>query len=209
MVNQLLKNKALMAGIAGAASIVVLIAMLVMHAWPLWTGQPIYLRVRPVDPRDFFRGDYVTLNYDISSLRLSPEEPKNEWQRGDYVKPLGKLQHREPSMDRSDSKLYVQLEKKESRIPGVPATYTAVSISDTPVPGMVNIAGRNNYRWWSGDFITLNYGIDAFFVEEHTGGEIEDAMRRSRPDVYAEVMVTNSGKARLRALIIDGKRIGG
>ena len=32
------------------------------------TGQEYVLGTRPVDPRDLFRGDYVVLRYDISSL---------------------------------------------------------------------------------------------------------------------------------------------
>ena len=35
---------------------------------PLWTGEPILLRVVPVDPRDMFRGDYVALSYDFSRI---------------------------------------------------------------------------------------------------------------------------------------------
>jgi uncharacterized membrane-anchored protein len=54
--------------------------MLVGHAWPLWVGQAIYLKVRPVDPRDLFRGDYVVLGYDIGTLRVrsASAEPGQE-----------------------------------------------------------------------------------------------------------------------------------
>jgi uncharacterized membrane-anchored protein len=37
----------------------------------LKSGREITLPVKPVDPRDIFRGDYVTLGYDISSLNAS------------------------------------------------------------------------------------------------------------------------------------------
>jgi len=46
------------------------------HYW-VETGEKIMLRVSPVDPRDLFRGDYVSLAYEISSLdldRLSVKE---------------------------------------------------------------------------------------------------------------------------------------
>ena len=39
------------------------------HYW-IETGERIMLRVTPVDPRDLFRGDYVSLSYEISSLNL-------------------------------------------------------------------------------------------------------------------------------------------
>lgn len=36
--------------------------------WPLWFGTPVILKTAPVDPRSLFRGNYVRLNYDISSI---------------------------------------------------------------------------------------------------------------------------------------------
>ncbi|MBW2976756.1 GDYXXLXY domain-containing protein [Candidatus Woesearchaeota archaeon] len=36
--------------------------------WPLLTGQTIVLALRPVDPFDIFRGQYMTLNYEISTI---------------------------------------------------------------------------------------------------------------------------------------------
>lgn len=37
-------------------------------AWPLWFGTPVLLKTAPVDPRSLFRGNYVRLNYDISTI---------------------------------------------------------------------------------------------------------------------------------------------
>lgn len=37
--------------------------------WPLWFGTPVMLRTAPVDPRSLFRGNYVRLNYDISTIK--------------------------------------------------------------------------------------------------------------------------------------------
>lgn len=36
--------------------------------WPLWFGTPVILKTAPVDPRSLFRGNYVRLNYDISTF---------------------------------------------------------------------------------------------------------------------------------------------
>ena len=41
----------------------VLLGMIVMRLAILWTGQTCYVRVQPVDPRDWLRGDYVILSY--------------------------------------------------------------------------------------------------------------------------------------------------
>ncbi len=48
-----------------------LVGMIAVESAPLLFGKTIALRVRPVDPRDFFRGDYVILNYDISQMTPS------------------------------------------------------------------------------------------------------------------------------------------
>jgi uncharacterized membrane-anchored protein len=48
----------------------VLLAMIGLAARPLVAsgGRTVLLHVMPVDPRDLFRGDYVTLSYDVSSV---------------------------------------------------------------------------------------------------------------------------------------------
>ena len=54
--------------------LVVLLLLLILGsfilylAWPLMTGQAIVLALRPVDPFDPLRGQYIVLNYEISSL---------------------------------------------------------------------------------------------------------------------------------------------
>ncbi|MGI2259840.1 GDYXXLXY domain-containing protein [Shewanella sp. GXUN23E] len=40
----------------------------ISSVWPLWFGQPVMLTTAPVDPRSLFRGNYVRLNYDISTV---------------------------------------------------------------------------------------------------------------------------------------------
>ena len=54
--------------LAGAVCLSILCGVLVVHAWPLWTGQSVLLPVTPVDPRDLFRGEYVRL--DTPATRL-------------------------------------------------------------------------------------------------------------------------------------------
>jgi uncharacterized membrane-anchored protein/uncharacterized membrane protein len=45
-----------------------LVEMIAIESAPLVFGKTILLRVQPVDPRDFFRGDYVILRYDIHNM---------------------------------------------------------------------------------------------------------------------------------------------
>lgn len=70
-----------------------LVGMIVIESAPLVFGKTILLRVQPVDPRDFFRGDYVILRYDIHNMTptgtlelgapvyvaLEPEDDGRHW----------------------------------------------------------------------------------------------------------------------------------
>ena len=40
-------------------------------SFPLLTGKTVILKTQPVDPFDFFRGQYLTINYEISRVSLS------------------------------------------------------------------------------------------------------------------------------------------
>ena len=62
-------SQPLRTAIAGAICLSILSGILVVHAWPLWTGQAALLPVTPIDPRDLFRGEYVRL--DTPATRLS------------------------------------------------------------------------------------------------------------------------------------------
>ena len=57
----------------------VLLAMILGRTVPYMGATTVLLKVAPVDPRDLFRGDYVTLGYDISRF------PYNQFQPGDPV----------------------------------------------------------------------------------------------------------------------------
>src|SRR5207249_1216682 len=48
------------------AQVAVLAGMIAFDGLPLVLGQRIKLKVVPVDPRDFFRGDYVILGYEFT-----------------------------------------------------------------------------------------------------------------------------------------------
>jgi uncharacterized membrane-anchored protein len=112
------------------------------------SGERVTLATRPVDPRDMFRGDYVVLRYQISTIDLG----EVAW-IGDQVE--------------SDQMVWVALNTSE-RI----ARPTAVS-SDGPIPGVVSI--RGTIMWSSPDSVAIKYGIEEYFVPEGTGREVEMA----------------------------------
>jgi uncharacterized membrane-anchored protein len=54
--------------------IVLLFAMIGTKIYTLKTGTKILLEVLPVDPRDLFRGEYVRLQYKISTINWNKME---------------------------------------------------------------------------------------------------------------------------------------
>lgn len=54
----------------GVFWLVLLFGLISVKEYTLRTGTEVLLKLRPVDPRDLFRGDYVILSYDISSINV-------------------------------------------------------------------------------------------------------------------------------------------
>ncbi len=50
--------------------VALLVGIIAYRQYWVATGEKILLRTAPVDPRDIFRGDYISLRYDISTLDL-------------------------------------------------------------------------------------------------------------------------------------------
>jgi len=164
---------------------VALIAMTVINrASILREGTELTLQTRPVDPRDFLRGDYVVLSYDISQV------PAGELK--------GKLpQNREPNV-------FVKLAPKDGGF------YGAVSVHIDRVPvanGEILIRGRvTNWRWCGNcDSLFVRYGLEKFFVPEGEGRELEHARNQQRLAVVAAV--TPAGRAAIKRLLLDGKPV--
>ncbi len=57
-------------GLALVVSIILIIVLsfILYNEWPLLTGKKIVLATRPVDPFDLFRGQYMSIRYEISTL---------------------------------------------------------------------------------------------------------------------------------------------
>src|SRR5688500_14793695 len=105
--------------VAGAICLAILGGMIVGHAWPLWTGRTVIMRVTPVDPRDPFRGEYVRLGTAANRLRLGASGPATPDDRRIAVRPLGGGLEEPPR----GSVVYVQLE------PSATGDYLPVTIS--------------------------------------------------------------------------------
>ena len=172
---------------AGLIQVALIAVMVVDRVRILREGAEVTLQTRPVDPRDFLRGDYVVLSYDISSV------------------PAGALKDT-PSSGRS---IYIKLAPKADGF------FEAVSAHTEPIAvgsGQVLIHGRvtsgNTCGAQSRNFcerLSINYGIERYFVPEGEGREIESARNERKVAIVAAV--TASGRAAIKRLLIDGKPV--
>jgi len=151
------------------------------------TGQTLYLRTIPVDPRDPFRGDYVRLSYEISRLprRLLAGLPPER------VVPR-------------DTPIYTLLEAD----PEGHVRPTRVSL-EAPAQGLF-LRGWAATDWYAGaaqtSDLAIRYGIEKYFVEQGRGRLIEqrrDGRQTVRVPMEVRVAVSRTGTA-----VITGHRWG-
>lgn len=173
---------------AGAFQVVVLLGMTVLHGMPLVLGETVLLEVRPIDPRDWFRGDYVILSYDMNRVPPGGIEGIPESKDTSYGNP--------PRLPEEEA-IYVSLEPASNG-----ETYSAGKMSiHRPATGKY-IRGTYHRNPYGPGRIEFS-GIQSFYVPEGTGKAYEDAARIGH--LRAEIALTASGKAALRRLHIREK----
>ncbi len=181
--------RALLFALAAAIQAALIAAMVYDRVRVLREGSEVTLQTRPVDPRDFLRGDYVVLNYEISNL------------------PAGELKDT-PSQGRG-TPVFVKLARKGD------GPYEAVSVHAEPVPvadGEALIRGRvtggatcgSNHRVFC-DRLRITYGIERYFVPQDEGKEIERSRNQGKVSVVAAV--TPAGRAAIKRLLLGGKPV--
>ncbi|HEX2643454.1 MAG TPA: GDYXXLXY domain-containing protein [Thermoanaerobaculia bacterium] len=127
-----------------AAQVLFLLGWAGYHEWVRQTAPTILLKVRPVDPRDIMRGDYMILGYDVSTA------PKPD-RGGQVVVPYG-------------SEVFVVLEK---RGPFHEVVRTSSEEPQGLKPGQIWVRGTVDR--FDDKTIGVNYGIEQYFVPEGMG----------------------------------------
>jgi uncharacterized membrane-anchored protein len=124
-------------------------------------GVRVLLETRPVDPRDFLRGDYVTLDYVISDVhdKFSPGE--------DF-----------PEEKKQQNIVYVTLLLDDKGV----ASVSGASFS-RPREGLYLQGWLDKRAQW------VDYGLGVYYVPEGTGRELEDMLRDPNAKVLADVRV--------------------
>jgi uncharacterized membrane-anchored protein len=182
----------------GLAAILLLcgltLALVESRARILRSGTEVRLATAPVDPRDLFRGDYVILNYRISTLDLSKLDGDKSFERNQpaFVRVA-------PGTDGLAEAKGVYLARPvagagETVLEGK-VTSTGACVTNANGDPDCN-AGRRAIR--------VSYGLESYFVPQGTGRAIETT-DKARIEIVAAVSA--SGQAAIKRLLIDGKLV--
>jgi uncharacterized membrane-anchored protein len=181
-----LKNRIVLAlVIVALAQTGVLAGMVADRVRLLKTGREITLPIVPVDPRDFFRGEYVRLGYDISRV------------------PARLLDGPLPD---ANAAFYVTLERKPD------GTWVPIKLSriwaEESSPDRIVLKARAMSGRLHPDTTSPNaayfvrYGIESYFVRQGEGPRLEALARDKK--LAARIAVDRSGNAAIKGLLIDG-----
>jgi uncharacterized membrane-anchored protein len=154
-------------------------ALLIAH------GREIRLAVKPVDPRDLLRGDYVVLSYALSSLQTNQLEGDDDFFRGDPVYVT--------LVPEGDEWKAVSMAKAP---PGGDAVFLKGTVTDVTDLGD-NCGGARCAIY------TADYNLEQFFVPEGEGRELEKL--RNDQKLTVDVALAADGRAALKRLRVDGE----
>src|SRR5215831_16187485 len=121
----------------------------ISHERSLVTGRVVTLETVPVDPRDWLRGDYVTLGYKISRL------------------PTALLAGSANQTPTPGAPVYVALEKQGGFYEAARASTSPIE----PASGEVIIRGHAVSSWDS-KTLRVEYGIERYYVREGSGNPL-------------------------------------
>lgn len=142
-------------------------AVLTPSAFTSVTGEEVVVETAPVDPRDLFRGDYVDLRYEISTVTVADQG----FERGDEIYVLLRSSgayHEAAGVSRDRPDLAEGEACLEGRIEGVGGA-----------------SGSGQVR------LEVDYGLDSYFIPEGTGEPDRDAKvdARLKVDVFCHAVI--------------------
>jgi len=156
---------------------VILIGFIGINYYTQNMGQEILLKTVPVDPRDLFRGDYVNLRYEISSIDLYSTMFDGPFVSGEDVFAILAKGEKFWSVTRVGH--YSQPPQK----------------NEVCMKGKVTASYDNR--------VNVEWGIESYFVPEGKGMDIEREIR----DVSVLVSVDRTCRALIKELYINDKAV--
>lgn len=156
----------------------------------LQNGREVLLRVKPVDPRDLLRGDYVRLGYDAGEFNEKLVVNRIESVEPGYGNPV-----------------IVRLARQETGH-WMPVSAYLGDANPTPAPSdQVDIKATTSGFTSSnaeGRTVFVDYGIERFYVPEGEGLAIQNDMRERPFSILAAV--DDNGAPQIKGLM-DGDKM--
>lgn len=176
---------------AGLLLAIMLVGLVVSESRARASGQEVLLPMEAVDPRNLLTGHY-------SSLRLTQQLP------------VGQQCPSRNSTYREGGWLALKAADGRHRFVGAAKTRgAALKLGDTAVRGGVYCA-RTAFAEGEQNAVTLDIGVDRFHADQAEAEAIDHAMRARGPgepvNAFAAVSLGKDGRARLKGVVIDGKR---
>lgn len=176
---------------AGLLLAVMLVGLVVSESRARAAGQEVLLPMEAVDPRNLLMGHY-------SSLRLTQQ-----------LAPGAACPARNSSY-RDGGWLALKKDGGQHRFAGLAKSReAALKMGDVAVRGGVYCA-RMAFAEGDLNAVTLDIGVDRFHAEQSEAEAIDRALAARRPgepvNAFAAVSVGADGRARLKGVVIDGKR---
>lgn len=176
--------------IAAAALLLTLalVGLVLREAQARAGGQEVMLAMEAVDPRELLTGHYA-------QLRLSDRNPIGVRCPPGTIEGLGDWVALAPNGDR-----HVAAGMARTRADALALAHLAVRGRATCSPGDP-----------AGALVNMDLGVDRFHAAQDEAQAIETALRRNAagktPPAFAVVSIGRDGRARLKGVIVDGRRV--
>lgn len=164
--------------IAMLIPMIAILAFIGYNYYTYSTGKEILLKTVPVDPWDLFRGDYVNLRYEISTIDIA------------HIPYNGNIDSEE---------VYAVLSRGEK-------FWSVASVGDYK-PALRNndeVCIKGKITDFRNKQLIIEYGIESYFVPEGKGKDIE---REIRNNVSVMVSVDSNCRAIIKELYINDKPV--
>jgi len=155
--------------------------MIAKQEFILKKGTKVLLKCRPVDPRSLFSGDYVILNYEISTINQKLFDAADTDRK-----------------NRNPNEIFVALRKNPDNDFW---SVSSVSKDFRKLKSEYPVVIRGSAEYWFGS--RVKYGVENYFVPQNQGFQIE----KNLSDVSVEVSISEKGESAISKLFISGKEV--
>ena len=203
-----------------AAQLLLFLALFLTNFIVVADSQEVALKLKPVDPRDLFRGDYLILNYDINTIETNSYNNSQTFSRGDTVyiglnlSPASNgskapnayfayngIYDSKPELN-SNQGFYGPDQSFNPAI-FIKGTVESAKLYDRNANYDTEYNGKYPSYYYQKDVYTINYGIEQYFIPEGSGNQSE--LNSANASGIVKIN-RNTGEARVDRVEIDGQK---